>query len=127
MRDHTMKRSALLLAAFLLPLAVFGADVAFTLMPPAGPVTAGGPVRVDLAAMNPGGFAVRHYRLTLPSDVSGRVVLEVNSSSFGLLRTVLDVQPAVVAQAAEPAKPETSTAKETETQFDQLAESAPVA
>src|SRR6187549_3693443 len=167
MRDHTMKRSALLLASLLLPFAAFGADIAFTLMPPAGPVTAGGPVRVDLAAMNPGGleapfgaplsisgkilvdggerevtldsvsgapvavspggFAVRHYRLTLPSDLSGRVVLEVNSSAFGMLRTVLDVQPAVVAQAAEPAKPETSAAKETETQFDQLAESAPVA
>ena len=162
-----MKRSALFLALLLLPFSAFGADVAFTLMPPTGPVTAGGPVRVDLAAMNPGGleapfgaplsisgriladggerevtldsvsgapvavspggFAVRHYRLTLPSDLSGRLVLEVNSSSFGRLRTVLDVQPAVVAQAAEPAQPATSTGTETQTQFDQLAESAPVA
>ena len=162
-----MKRSALLLVSFLLPFAAFAADVAFTLMPPTGPVAAGGAVRVDLAAMNPGGleapfgaplsiagkiigdgaehavtldsisgapvavspggFAVRHYRLTLPSGVTGRVVLEVDSSSFGVLRTVLEVQPAVVAQAVEPAKPETSATKEVETQFDQLAESAPVA
>src|SRR5688572_30708513 len=156
-----------LLFALLLPISAFAADVAFTLMPPAGPVTAGGAVRVDLAAMNPGGleapfeaplsisgkilgegaerevtldsvsgapvsvspggFAVRHYRLMLPSGLSGRVVLEVNSSSFGVLRTVLDVQPAVVASAGEPAKPATSTATEAETRFDQLADSAPVA
>lgn len=158
-----MKRSSLLLASLLLPFAAFGADVAFTLMVPVEAVTAGGVVRIDLAAMNPGGleapfgaplsiagkilvdgserevtldsisgapvsvspggFAVRRYRLTLPSEVNGRVVLEVNSSSFGVLRTVLDVQPAAVAQAADPATPAVTP----ETPLEKLADSAPVA
>jgi len=158
-----MKRSALLLVSVFLPLATFAADVAFTLMAPAEPVTEGGSVRVDLAAMNPGGleapfgaplslagriltgdgerevtldsistapvavspggFAVRRYRLTLPPEVTGRVVLEVNSSSFGVLRTVLDVQPAVVAQATAPAQP----AEAPVTPLEKLAEDAPVA
>ena len=151
----------------LLALPVFAADVAFTLMPPTAPVAAGGAVRVDLAAMNPGGleapfgaplsisgkilgegaahevtldsvsgapvsvspggFAVRHYRLTLPSGVTGRVVLEVNSSSFGVLRTVLDVEPVAVVKADETPKPATSSAKESETQFDKLTVASPVA
>ena len=162
-----MKRFILLLGSLLLPVAALAAEVAFTLMPPAGPVAAGGTVRVDLAAMNPGGleapfgaplaisgkivgdggerdvtldsvsgapvsvspggFAVRHYRLTLPSGLSGRMVLEVNSSSFGVLRTVLDVQPATVASASESPNPATSASKETATRFDELADSAPVA
>ena len=49
-------------------------------------------------AVSPGGFAARRYRLTLPRDLSGRVVLELDSSGFGVLRGVLDVQAAPVAQ-----------------------------
>ena len=42
-----MKTYRLLPLLALLALPGFAADIAFTLMPPTGPVTAGGPVRVD--------------------------------------------------------------------------------
>lgn len=158
-----MKRSALFLVSLLLPFTAFGADVAFTLMVPVETVTAGESVRVDLAAMNPGGleapfgaplsiagkiltaggerevtldsistapvavspgsFAARRYRLTLPSGVTGRVVLEVNSSSFGTLRAVLEVQPAAVVQVNVPEQP----AAVPETPLEKLSDSASVA
>jgi len=161
-----MKTPALLLISLLLTASASAADVAFTLMSPTEPVTAGGSVRVDLAAMNPGaleapfgaplsiagkiltndgerevtldsvstapvavspgGFAVRRYRLTLPAEVTGRVVLEIHSSGFGVLRTVLDVQPAAVAQVAAPAEP-VKPAEPPPTPLDKLADSAPVA
>lgn len=77
-------------------------------------------------SVSPGGFAARRYRLTLPAGVTGRVVLEVESSGFGVLRAVLDVQQpaAMVAQAApgEAAAP----AAAPETPLDKLADSAPV-
>jgi outer membrane phospholipase A len=74
-------------------------------------------------AVSPGGFAARRYRLRLPPGVTGRVVLEVQSSGFGLLRGVLDVQPPAVAQASEAAP----AAAAPETPLEQLSDAAPVA
>jgi len=51
-----------------------------------------GPVQVTIA---PGAFARCRYRLDLPSDLSGRIVVELVGTQAG--RLVLDVQPAVIA------------------------------
>ena len=159
-----MKGSALVFASLLLlPFAAFGAEVAFTLMPPSAPVAADSDVRVDLAAMNPGaldepfaapislagkliagggergvtldavgagpvavppgGFAVRRYHVRLPAELTGRVVLEVDTPALGVLRTVLDVRPAVAATAG-PANPATEPPT---TALDKLHNSAPAA
>jgi outer membrane phospholipase A len=53
-------------------------------------------------AVAPGGFAVRRYHVVLPADISGRVVLEADSSAFGVLHAVLEVRAPAVA-VAEPA------------------------
>jgi phospholipase A1 len=70
-------------------------------------------------AVAPGGFAVRRYRLTLPADVSGRVILEINSSAFGVLRAVLEAEPPAAAGAVAAAAPATP--------LDELHNSASVA
>jgi len=59
-------------------------------------------------AVTANGFAVRRYHVVLPADISGRIVLEAESSAFGTLRAVLDVRApaiAVVETAPVPATP----------------------
>ncbi len=76
------------------------------------------------AAVTPGGFAVRRYHLRVPEGFTGRVVLEVDTPALGVLRTVLEVQPAAVADTAKPAAPATEPAV---TPLDKLHNSAPAA
>jgi outer membrane phospholipase A len=66
-----MQKIFLALLCLLLPLAAFAAEVAFTLMPPMGPVEAGTDVRVDLAAMNPGGM---DQPFTAPISLAGKLI-----------------------------------------------------
>ncbi len=77
-------------------------------------VSAGGRQTAPLAAAHPiaavsipaGGFANVEHRLSLPEDVSGLVVVEVEDDRLGLLRTVVEVAredeplPSVLSPAA---------------------------
>ncbi len=80
-------------------------------------------ISVAPRAVTPGGFAVRQYHFHLPADVTGHVVLEVESSSFGTLRAVLDVKPAAAVAAGQPV-PATSAP---DTPMEKLHHSASVA
>lgn len=70
----------------------------------------------------PGMFAVRRYHVILPSGVSGRAVLEIDTPALGVLRAVVDVEAPSV--AAEPVR---KPGEVIPTRLEELHNSVPVA